>query len=285
MDGPLARWVWMRFVLSRVCVFLSSLGPRLPLRRSFSALPAWRPTRCLQWVNMMNRQECRKSNWLFGDPSAMPEEWANGVSDKPKNFGVKIKSILHDTVGSCCCIGQWHNYYVAQLFQEIRTLHAMLYGLKKIKGKCQSQIKYIAKKKRDPTTTIDLEVVSPAMSDTNLLHYFDNKCQYCPNVTRLSPPHSSKSLSPSPSCLSRVRAISSFSKSELCTYYITVSFFGERFFLGGFISGGFPRGLISSVGAYQFYFSSMRILQPRAIIILFYENFITTISTEPSGWK
>ena len=38
-------------------------------------------------------------------------------------------------------------------------------------------------------------------------------------------------------------------------YYITVRFFGERFFLGGFISGGFPRGLISSVGAYLFYFS------------------------------
>ena len=41
-----------------------------------------------------SRQRC----WLFGDPSAMQKEWANGVSRKPKNFGVKIKSILHDVM-------------------------------------------------------------------------------------------------------------------------------------------------------------------------------------------
>ena len=33
---------------------------------------------------------------LLRDPSAMQNKWANGVSGKAKNFGVKIKSILHD---------------------------------------------------------------------------------------------------------------------------------------------------------------------------------------------
>ena len=33
-----------------------------------------------------------QSCWLFGDPSAMQKEWANGVLDNPKKFGVKIKS-------------------------------------------------------------------------------------------------------------------------------------------------------------------------------------------------
>ena len=39
---------------------------------------------------------------LLGDPSAMQKEWenANRVSaSKPNNFGVKIKSILHDVLG------------------------------------------------------------------------------------------------------------------------------------------------------------------------------------------
>ena len=30
--------------------------------------------------------------WFFGDPSAMQNEWVNGVSSNPENFGVKIKS-------------------------------------------------------------------------------------------------------------------------------------------------------------------------------------------------
>ena len=30
--------------------------------------------------------------WFFGDPSAMQKEWANGVSNNRKNFGVEIKS-------------------------------------------------------------------------------------------------------------------------------------------------------------------------------------------------
>ena len=43
-----------------------------------------------------------KSCWLLGDPSAMQKEWDNGVSGKPKNYGVKIKSILHDVLGRAC---------------------------------------------------------------------------------------------------------------------------------------------------------------------------------------
>ena len=31
-----------------------------------------------------------ESCWLFGDPSAMQKEWANGVLGNPQNFGVKI---------------------------------------------------------------------------------------------------------------------------------------------------------------------------------------------------
>ena len=33
-----------------------------------------------------------QSCWLFGDPSAIQKEWANGVSGNPKNFGMKITS-------------------------------------------------------------------------------------------------------------------------------------------------------------------------------------------------
>ena len=44
----------------------------------------------------------RGNSRLLGDPSAMQEEWVNGVFGKPKNFGVKIKSILHDISGDTC---------------------------------------------------------------------------------------------------------------------------------------------------------------------------------------
>ena len=39
---------------------------------------------------------------LLGYPLAMQKKCANGVSGKPKNFGVKIKSILHDVLGDTC---------------------------------------------------------------------------------------------------------------------------------------------------------------------------------------
>ena len=46
-----------------------------------------------------NDEEAIFSKFLVvGDPSAMQKEWANDVSGKPKNFGVKIKSILHDVL-------------------------------------------------------------------------------------------------------------------------------------------------------------------------------------------
>ena len=38
--------------------------------------------------------------WLLGDPLAIQKEWANGMSGTPNNFGVKIKSILHDVIRS-----------------------------------------------------------------------------------------------------------------------------------------------------------------------------------------
>ena len=40
---------------------------------------------------LMKKPYCQ-SCCLFGDPSAMQKEWANGVSGNPKNFEVKIKS-------------------------------------------------------------------------------------------------------------------------------------------------------------------------------------------------
>ena len=51
-----------------------------------------------QWLcfsQTMKKPSCQ-SCWLLGDPSAIKKEWANGVSGKPNNFGVKMKSILHD---------------------------------------------------------------------------------------------------------------------------------------------------------------------------------------------
>ena len=57
-----------------------------------------------QWLCFsptMKKPSCQRC-WLFGDPSAMQKEWANDVSRKPKNFGVKIKSILHDVLGHTC---------------------------------------------------------------------------------------------------------------------------------------------------------------------------------------
>ena len=54
-----------------------------------------------QWpgFSSMMKKPSGKSCWLLGDPSAMQKEWDNGVSGKPKNYGVKIKSILHDVLG------------------------------------------------------------------------------------------------------------------------------------------------------------------------------------------
>ena len=51
-----------------------------------------------QWLcfSPMTKKPSRQSCWLLGDPSAMQKEWDNSVSGKLKNFGVKIKSILHD---------------------------------------------------------------------------------------------------------------------------------------------------------------------------------------------
>ena len=49
----------------------------------------------------MKKPSCQRC-WLFGDPSATQKEWANGVSRKPKNFGVKIKSILHYVLDHTC---------------------------------------------------------------------------------------------------------------------------------------------------------------------------------------
>ena len=43
-----------------------------------------------------------QSCWLLGYPLAMQKVWVNGVSGKPKNFGVKIQSILHDALGHTC---------------------------------------------------------------------------------------------------------------------------------------------------------------------------------------
>ena len=46
-------------------------------------------------MNKPSRQNCL----LLGDLLAMQKEWDNGASGKPKNFGVNIKSILHDVLG------------------------------------------------------------------------------------------------------------------------------------------------------------------------------------------
>ena len=57
-----------------------------------------------QWLGFSStmKKPSGKSCWLLGDPSAMQKEWDNGVSGKPKNCGVKIKSILHDVLGHTC---------------------------------------------------------------------------------------------------------------------------------------------------------------------------------------
>ena len=54
-----------------------------------------------QWLGFSStmKKPSGKRCWLLGDPSAMQKEWGNGVSGKPKNYGVKIKSILHDVLG------------------------------------------------------------------------------------------------------------------------------------------------------------------------------------------
>ena len=47
-----------------------------------------------QWLCFsptMKKPYCQ-SCWLFGDPQAMQQEWAGGVSGNLKNFGMKIKS-------------------------------------------------------------------------------------------------------------------------------------------------------------------------------------------------
>ena len=64
---------------------------------------SWKTLPCTFWGNgnrtaiallLTNDEEAIgcQSFWLFGDPSAMQKEWANGVSGNPKKFGVKIKS-------------------------------------------------------------------------------------------------------------------------------------------------------------------------------------------------
>ena len=49
----------------------------------------------------MKKPSC-KNCWLLDDPSTMQKEWANGVSGKPKNFGVKMKSTLPGVLGHTC---------------------------------------------------------------------------------------------------------------------------------------------------------------------------------------
>ena len=57
-----------------------------------------------QWIcfSQTTKKPSRQSCWLLGDPSAIQKECANGVSGKPKNFGVKIKSVLHEVLDHTC---------------------------------------------------------------------------------------------------------------------------------------------------------------------------------------
>ena len=59
-----------------------------------------------QWLcfSPTTKKPSRQSCWLLDDLLAMQKEWDNGVSGKSKNFGVNIKSILHDVLGHTCLV-------------------------------------------------------------------------------------------------------------------------------------------------------------------------------------